>query len=71
MAGVVTHRDAGTQGGDILLALLQLLSCLVSLKLGLRLQMVKGVLETPVLQQELLPLQSGREREIYKALGRF
>ena len=71
MACAVPHRDAVSEGGGLLLALLQLLSGLVSLKLRLCLQMVEGVLETPVLQQELLPLQSGRERERIKVLGRF
>lgn len=68
--GSPTDRDLGSERGSLLLAVLQLRSGLVRLKLGLRLQLVKGILEAPMLPQELLPLQSGIEKEIqYKCIG--
>jgi len=65
LRGSPTDRDLGSERGSLLLAVLQLPSGLVSLKLGLRLQLVKGILVVPVLLQELLPLQPGIEKEIY------
>lgn len=54
-----THHDLGFQFVDLLLPVIQLLSCLISLKLGLSLKLVKRILKCPMLLQKLLPLQPG------------
>lgn len=57
----LTHRDLCLQSIDLLLPVVQLLSGLISLKLGLSLKLVKRILKRPMLLQKLLPLQSGME----------
>lgn len=57
----ISNRELCFESVHLLLAVLQLLSGLVSLKLGLGLKLVEGVLQRPVLLQELLPLQPGKE----------
>lgn len=52
-----TNRELCFQFINLLLPILQLLSCLIGLKLGLRLKMVKWILQSPMLLQKLLPLQ--------------
>ncbi|MEQ2207056.1 hypothetical protein XENOCAPTIV_006541, partial [Xenoophorus captivus] len=53
------YRDLRFQLVDLLLPVAQFLPCLISLKLGLSLQLVAGILQSSVLLQKLLPLQSG------------
>lgn len=45
---------------DLFLPVAQLLSRLISIKLGLSLQLVEGILQSSVLFQKMLPLQPGK-----------
>lgn len=55
----VTNKELCFQFVDLPLPVLQLLSCLIGLKLGLSLQLVEWILKCPMLLQKLLPLQPG------------
>lgn len=57
---VFHYRELRFQLVELRLPVAQLLSCLISLKFCLGLKLVEGILQSSVLLQELLPLQSGK-----------